>query len=78
MSEREPVVEAKVKAGSLAAGASGLVLSLASHLLGDVPSVLAGTIETSVTTLVTGGATFAGGWLARHTPRDVVDVDVSE
>lgn len=77
MSEkREPIVEAKVKVSALAATVAGLVLSLVSHTLGEVPDVLAGTIETAVTGLVTGGVTFAGGWLARHTPRELLDVDV--
>lgn len=77
--KRTPVVEAKVKVASLAAMVSGLALSLLGHLLGgDVPDVLAGTVETAVTGLVTGGVTFAGGWLAKHTPRELLDVDVDE
>lgn len=75
--KREPIVEAKVKASALAATVAGLVLSLLGHVFGgDVPTVLAGAVESTVTALVTGGVTFAGGWLARHTPRDVVDVEV--
>jgi len=72
---REPIIEAKVKVASLAATTAGLVLSLISHLIGEVPDMLAGTIETAVTGLITGAVTFAGGWLAQHTPRDVLDLE---
>lgn len=71
----DKVVEAKVKTTTLAAGAVGLVLSLLSHFVGgEVPTVLAGSIETAVTTLVTGGVTFAAGWVTKHTPLSITAV----
>jgi hypothetical protein len=63
-------VETKVKAASTAAAITGLVLSLLGAYVfrGAVPEWG----QAAIDTVVTGGLTFAAGWLARHTPR-VVD-----
>lgn len=65
-------VELKVKVGSVAAALTAL-------LLGGVADVLPGGavpvwVATPLLAIVTGGVAFGVGWLARHTPRDVVDV----
>jgi hypothetical protein len=61
-------VENKVKAASTAATVAGFATSLIGALAfhgGTVPEVIAA----AVGALVTGGLTFAAGWLSRHTPR---------
>lgn len=60
-------VETKVKAASTAAAITGLGLSLLGHYVfkGAVPEWAQAAIDTAVT----GGLTFLGGWLAKHTPR---------
>lgn len=73
-----PVVEAKVKTSTTAAAAAGFVLSLLQLYVfkgGDVPDALAVMVTTVVTTVVSGGATFLVGWLTRHTPRALAEVD---
>lgn len=67
-----PVVEAKVKTSAAAAAAAGFVLSLLQLYVfkgGEVPAALEVMVTTVVTTVATGGVTFAVGWLTRHTPR---------
>lgn len=71
------IIEAKVKTAAAAAAVSGLVLSLIAYLFhgADIPDPLKATITSLVTTLVTGGITYSVGWLTRHTPRDILDLD---
>ena len=65
-------VETKVKAASTAAAITGLGLSLLGHYVfqGAVPEWAQAIVDTGVT----GGLTFAAGWLAKHTPRTVAPV----
>ncbi|OQO89944.1 hypothetical protein B1813_19075 [Saccharomonospora piscinae] len=76
--QRTPVIEAKVKTSAAAAAAAAFVLSLLGQFVfgGETPEAVAAVVESAVTSLVTAGITFGGGWLARHTPRELVDVDV--
>lgn len=62
-------VERKVKAGTAAAAATTLVLSLLGLYVfhGAVP----GWVSVAAETVVTGLLTFAAGWWAKHTPRPV-------
>lgn len=76
MSEKTAPVEAKVKASSVAAGATGLVLSLSSSVFGEVPSAVEQMVTSGIGTLVPAGLTFLAGWITRHTPRGWVDFDV--
>lgn len=64
VAELETRVEAKVKAASTAAAVAGFATTLAFHG-GTVPEI----ITAAVGAAVTGGLTFAAGWLAKHTPR---------
>lgn len=74
-----PVVEAKVKTSAAAAAAAAFVLSLLQLYVfkggGEVPAALEVMVTTVVTTVVTGGLTFAVGWLTRHTPRWLGRID---
>ena len=60
-------VETKVTAATAAATFTSFVLWLLAQYVfpGDVPAPVVGI----VTLLVTGAATFAAGYMARHTPR---------
>lgn len=60
-------VEAKVKAGSLAAAAAGIVDWLLAHYL--FPHLNDPTAQALILAAVPGVLAFAGGWLAKHTPR---------
>ena len=76
-----PIVEAKVKTATAAAAVAGLAVSLLSQTVfhgGPVPELLDTVVTTSVSTLVSGGITFLVGWLTKHTPRDVVQIDTRE
>jgi hypothetical protein len=78
---RTPIVEAKVKTSAAAAAVVGLALALIGQYLfkgGPVPSVVEAIVTPAVTALVTGGITYVTGWLTRHTPRDVVQLDTEE
>lgn len=65
-------VELKVKVGAVAAALTALLLGALGDVLpsGAVPAW----VGTPVLALVTGGVTFGLAWLARHTPRNVIDV----
>jgi hypothetical protein len=65
-------VELKVKVGGVAAAVTAGLLGLLGHVLpgGVVPDWAA----VPLLALVTGAVTWGLAWLARHTPRDVVDV----
>lgn len=65
-------VELKVKVGAVAAAVTAGLLGLIGHVLpaGIVPDWVA----VPVLALVTGAVTWGLAWLARHTPRGVVDV----
>ena len=73
--------EAKVKAAATAATVTGAVVTLAMYLLGQVdaiaamPETAAGALLVLVTAAVTGAATFAAGWYAKHTSRPNVDAE---
>ena len=60
-------VEAKVRAGSLAAAACGLAMWILGRYVfrGTVPDVVASWVYTAVPAAVT----FAAGYAAKHTPR---------
>lgn len=76
-----PVVEAKVKTSAAAAAIAGFVLSLLQLYVfkgGEVPETLTVMVTTVVTTVVSGGLTFLVGWLTKHTPRWLADVDTAE
>lgn len=61
-------VETKVKAASLAALVASFLVSL---LVIKVPAIAgaADLLQTAVIAVVTSLGTWAGGWLASHTPR---------
>ena len=65
------VVERKVKASATAATIVSAIVSLLGLYVfhGDVPDW----VTAVVGSLVTGGLTFAAGWLAKHTPRTPPD-----
>lgn len=67
-------IEVKVKTGTAAATITAGVLAGLADVLpaGAVPAWLAA----PVLAVVTGVVTFAAGWLARHTPREVADVQI--
>jgi len=67
-------VEIKVKVATAAATITAAVLAGVADVLpsGAVPGWLAA----PVLAIVTGGVTFAFSWLARHTPRNIADVEV--
>lgn len=76
-----PIVEAKVKTSAAAAACVGVVLALLSQYVfsgGPVPGVVEAIVTPAVTALVTGGITFVAGWMTRHTPRDVIQIDTPE
>jgi len=78
---RTPLIEAKVKTSAIAAAVVGLVLALLSRYVfagGEVPDAVETMVTTVVGALVSGGITFAVGWLTRHTPRDVIQVDAED
>lgn len=80
-SPRTLIVEAKVKTSAAAAAVVGLVLSLLSLYVfkgGPVPEALEVFVTSAVGTLVSGGVTYVVGWVTKHTPRDVVQVDAEE
>lgn len=65
-------VELKVKVGAVAA-------TLTALLLGGIGDVLPGGavpdwVGLPLLTVVTGAVTFGVAWLARHTPRNVIDI----
>jgi hypothetical protein len=65
------VVETKVKAATTAATIVSLLLTYlgVSVFKGDVPSW----VVVAVTGVVTGALTFLAAWLAKHTPRVLID-----
>lgn len=65
-------VELKVKVGSVAAALTALLLGVVADVLpsGAVPDW----IGTPVLAIVTGGVTFGLAWLAKHTPRNIIDI----
>ena len=69
VADLESKVEAKVKAASTASAATGFIVTLLGGLTvfhgGAVPAV----ITAAVGAAVTGGLTFAAGFMAKHTPR---------
>jgi hypothetical protein len=71
VADLETKVEAKVKAASTASAATGFIVTLLGGLTvfhgGAVPSV----ITAAIGALVTGGLTFAAGYMAKHTPRAI-------
>lgn len=78
---RTPIVEAKVKTSAGAALAVGAVLALLSQYVfkgGPVPGAVETIVTTVVSAAVSGGFTFVVGWLTRHTPRDVIQIDTRE
>ena len=65
-------VELKVKVGAVAA-------TLTALLLGGIAAVLPGGVvpawvSTPVLAIVTGAVTLGLAWLAKHTPRNVIDI----
>ncbi|MCP2339152.1 hypothetical protein [Actinomadura rupiterrae] len=67
----EPIdskVEGKVVAASSAALVAAFIVGWVVHVLPGL-SGLAEPLQAAVTALIVAGLTFAGGWLARHTPR---------
>ncbi|SDP60468.1 hypothetical protein SAMN04487905_10610 [Actinopolyspora xinjiangensis] len=64
------IVESKVKTGSLAATVTAFVMTEVQPYL---PDALGGTLDSIISTAVTGLATFGAAWLTRHTPRVEVE-----
>lgn len=65
-------VEFKVKVGAVAATLTALLLGgIADALPGGAVPVWVGT---PLLAIVTGAVTFGLAWLARHTPRNVIDI----
>jgi hypothetical protein len=65
-----PAVETKVKAGSLGAALAGIIdWGLATELF---PHMHDATAQALILAAVPGILAFAGGWLAKHTPRTVI------
>jgi hypothetical protein len=65
-----PAVETKVKACSLAAAVAGVAdWLLATYLF---PHMHDATAQALILAAVPGILAFAGGWLAKHTPRTVI------
>lgn len=72
-------VEAKVKTSTLAAAVTGLVLAGITALLGQEPSPVWVEIVTMVVfAVVPGVVTFTAGWLTRHTPRELLTLEVDD
>jgi len=68
-------VEIKVKTSAVASAITTAALAFGSTALaGGAP--LPVWVGDAVGTVVIGLVTFAAGWLARHTPRNIADVEV--
>ncbi|WP_435583467.1 hypothetical protein [Amycolatopsis thermoflava] len=77
----KPIVEAKVKTSSAAATAVGAVLALVSAYVFKgtaVPDAVEAIVTSVVGGAVTGGITFATGWLTKHTPRGWIDLQQTD
>lgn len=62
-------IETKVKAASTVSTITALIVTLIGGLTVWHGAAVPAIVTSLVSAVVTGGLTFAGGWLARHTPR---------
>lgn len=69
--KREPIIEAKVKAGTAAAALSGYAVTALNGWV-DLPEAVSGQIGAVLSAGVAALITGAAAWVTKHTPRAVV------